>query len=99
MIVTITSGAHGMNTDLPAFPPGEPVQFAHLWDFEEPEDNAHQVLNFVKYATALGGWSNPVVLLPPPVPADPRDWDYIQVKMADWAAMVESDLECEVEIR
>lgn len=98
MIVTITAGAHDKNVHMPESD-GTPRQFAHQWSFEEVEDNAHQVSNFVKYATALGGYVGPVVLLPPPVPADPRDWDYIQVKMADWASMVESCLHVEVEIR
>ena len=99
MIVTITSGAHDRNVD--NIPPdnGTPRQFAHAWSFEEVEDNAHQVQNFVTYATALGNYVGPVVLLSPPEPADKRDWDYVQVKLADWAGMVENDLGVEVEIR
>jgi hypothetical protein len=96
--IIISRGSHHKMTSLPPFD-GEERRFAHIWDFEDVEDNAHQVSNFVKYATALGGFSSPVVLISPPAPADPRDWDYIQVKMADWALAVEESLGVEVEIR
>jgi len=97
-IITITTGAHGRNVDIPPSN-SSPRQFAHKWDWDEPEDNAHQAQNFIQYATALGGYVPPVILLPPPIPEDPRDWDTIKVKMADWAGNVEAALGTTVEIR
>jgi hypothetical protein len=97
MITVITKGAHSRNVHMPERV--EPVHFAHQWDNESPEDTAHQAHNFVIYATALGGFSPPVYLLPGTYPDDPADRAEMNVCLSDWASLVGSALDTEVEIR
>lgn len=98
-ILTITSGAHWRNTNLPTLAPGEERQFAHRWDPDEPEDVAHQAQNFMQYAHALGGFVAPLVLIPPVKTDDEVEWAHIQVNMSDWADIVETGMNMQVDIR
>jgi hypothetical protein len=96
--VVITKGAHRRNVHLPHLS-DEPRQFAHQWDADEAEDNAHQAHNFITYATALGGYAEPVVLLPPPETDDTTETARRATMLSDWSDIVGSALDMKVEIR
>ena len=95
--IVVTKGSHARNVHLPPFD-GEPRQFAHRWDPDDPEDVAHQAQNFTLYAKALGGYVAPIVLLAPPIPDGPEA-DHIRVNLADWKSIVETGTGMPVEIR
>ena len=97
-VIVITKGAHHRNTHIPERD-DEPRQFAHRWDPDSPEDVAHQAGNFKTYATALGGYVPPIVLLAPPMPDDPNEADHIRVNLSDWASIVRTSTGHQVEIR
>jgi hypothetical protein len=109
MIVTISSGAHWRNLDVPS----DADQYAHIFDPESPEDVPHDAHNFITYAVALGLPDAAIILLRPedewpdwaaPVEEHsarhfgPED-DHIEVMMSDWKAIVESATGRQVEIR
>lgn len=110
MPVTITSGAHWRNVDVPQ----DADQYAHIFDPESPEDVPHEAQNFITYATALG-WPDAPIILYRPDDADIVDWinpveahsarhfgpddDHVEVMMADWKMLVESATGRQVEIR
>ena len=97
-VIVISSGAHKRNVNLP--PLGdEPRQFAHRWDPDENEDVAHQAQNFTTYATALGAYEPPIVLLSPVIPATGPEYDHVKVNLSDWASVVETATGKPVEIR
>lgn len=100
MIVTITKGSHARNVHLPPLS-DEPRQFAHRFDPDDPEDVPHQAQNFITYATALGGYVAPIVLISPPMSEaeDGPEYDHIKVELADWASVVETATGMPVEIR
>jgi hypothetical protein len=95
--VVITKGAHARNVHMSN--DHDRRHFAHQWDNDDLEDTAHQAHNFVTYATALGGYEPPVILLPGKYPEDPADHAHMNVCLADWASIVGSALDTEVEIR
>lgn len=97
LTVVITKGSHAKNVHMP--PRSEVTHFAHQWDNDDPEDMNHQARNFVTYATALGGYEPPVYLLSGKYPDDPALHAKMNVDMADWASVVGSALNVEVEIR
>lgn len=99
MILTITRGSHARNVHLPSLDPDEPRQFAHRWDPDDPEDVPHQAHNFLTYANALGGYVEPIVLIPPPFTDDEVDNDHIRVNMGDWRDIVQTATGLKVEIR
>lgn len=83
---------------------GADRQFAHIFDPDsasgaDGEDVAHQAWNFVTYATALGGYDTPIVLISPPVDPDPVEEQHIQIELAGWKSLVETATRCPVEIR
>jgi hypothetical protein len=96
-VVVITKGSHARNTHMPPRD-GEPRQFAHRWDPDDPEDVPHQAQNFKLYADSLGGYVPPVILLAPPLPEGPEA-DHIRVNLADWKSIIESGMGVPVEIR
>ena len=98
MILTITKGSHARNVHLPPRT-DEPVHFAHRWDPDDPEDVPHQVQNFVTYAKALGGYSMPCYLIPPPFGDDEVENAHIRVNMSDFKSIVETGHGWPVEIR
>jgi hypothetical protein len=96
-VYVITRGAHARNVHVPP-DDGEPRQFAHRWDPDDPEDVPHQAMNFKLYADALGGYVAPVVLLAPPLPEGPEA-DHIKVNLSDWKSIIETGMGVPVEIR
>jgi hypothetical protein len=99
MIIVVSKGSHNRNLHIPAFD-GEPRQFAHRFDPNDPEDVPHQVQNFWQYAKALGGFHPPIILYgPDPMPENEQEADHIAVQMSDWASLVESSTGMAVEIR
>ena len=95
--VIITKGAHTRYT-IERDPEG-PQCFAHIWELDEAEDNAHQVGNFVRYATALGGFTAPVELLHDAADPDPRVEQTNIIKRDEWARAVKSALGVDVHVR
>lgn len=94
--VVITKGAHARNVHIPVHE--GPVQFAHRWDPDEQEDCPHQAHNFMTYARALGGYVPPVIVLAEQRD-DPNDQAEQNCHLADWASIVGTALDTEVEIR
>lgn len=108
--VTITSGAHWRNVDVPQ----DAEQYAHIFDPESPEDVPHEAHNFITYLNALGGCDEPLVLYRPETVVIP-DWvapvedfsarhfgpdeDHIEVMMADWVTIVETATGQRVEVQ
>ena len=95
--VIITKGAH-TRYPIERDPEG-PQCFAHMWERDEAEDNVHQVGNFVRYATALGGFTSPVELLHDAEDPDPRVEQANIGRRAEWARHVRRALGVEVHIR
>jgi hypothetical protein len=98
MIVVITKGSHARNTHIPPRD-GEPRHYGHRWDPNDPEDVAHQAMNFTTYANALGGYEEPIVLLGPPPSDDEQENLHVKVNMGDWQDIVETATGKRVEIR
>lgn len=112
MTLTITSGAHWRNVDVPVST--EARSFAHIFDPESPEDVPHEAGNFLTYARALGGASE-IILYRPMDDDELPDWvapieahsarhfgpedDHIEVMMSDWASIVTGATGLPVEIR
>ena len=98
-VIAITKGSHHLNTAVTRDDPESPRQFAHIWDFNDPEDTAHQATNFIQYAQALGNFEGPVELISVNIPEDDADRAYAAAKMYDWRSIVRAALGVPVEIR
>lgn len=98
-VIAITKGSHHLNTAVTRDNPEPPRTFAHIWDFNDPEDTAHQATNFIQYAQALGNFTGPVELLSVNVPEDDADRAWAAAKMYDWRSIVRAALGVEVHVR
>jgi hypothetical protein len=96
-VVVITKGAHARNVHMP-HPSEGPFQYAHRWDPDEQEDCPHQAHNFLTYAHALGGYTPPMIVLADRR-EDPNDQAEQNCHLADFASIVGTALDTEVEIR
>lgn len=97
--IAITKGSHHLNTAVTGSTPAPPRQFAHIWDFNDPEDTAHQATNFIQYAQALGGFEGPIELLSVNVPEEDADRAYAVAQMYQWRSIVRAALGVEVHVR
>jgi hypothetical protein len=99
----ISWGAHGRDVTAPQTVPQlrklGPIQFAHRFDYEDPEDVAHEASNFIKYATALGGSDLPPVLYVDDSGLEDPDKAHLWINAADWSSIVASGLHTTVETR
>ena len=98
-VIAITKGSHHLNTAVTRDNPEPPRQFAHIWDFNDPEDNAHQATNFIQYAQALGDFEGPVEILSVNIPDDDSDRTWAAAQMYQWRSIVRAALGVPVEIR
>jgi hypothetical protein len=99
-VYLISWGAHGRNPDAPReVPLLRPVQLAHRFDYNDPEDVAHEATNFIQYATALGGSDGPPVLLVDDSGLDDPDKSHFWINAIDWASIVDSGLDTRVVIK
>ena len=89
-VIVITEGAHRRNVHIGEL--DEPVQFAHVYDPDEPEDVPHQTQNFMTYAGALGGNVGPHVLIGPTDTVS-------RCFMRDWSQIVSSGTGVRVQVR
>lgn len=95
----ITKGSHHLNTAVTSSVPEPPRQFAHIWDFNDVEDTAHQATNFIQYAQALGDFTGPVEVLSVNVPDDDADRTWAVSQMYQFRSIVRSALGVEVHVR
>lgn len=96
-IIVITKGDHRRNVHMPER--GDKLQFAHRYDFSDPEGHERQAQNFIIYAQALGGYVPPVIVYADPTVTDPNQRALMNINLADWAAIVGHALDTEVEIQ
>lgn len=99
MTIVITRGSHSLNTAVTVDETAPPRHFAHVWDYDDAEDTAHQAAHFIRYAQTLGNFTGPVELISTNIPDDPTLRSWADTQMANWASIVRSGLGINVRIR